>query len=160
MSKSIVFLCLCIGTLLAEEFPFVGIAVSSQKNTILNEERSQKTVSLHYGQQSLDWRTMFSYEFKGSEYKSFSVHIDKILLDQLFGTPKFRPYLGGEIGTLKMADPLLEDQNGYYYGLGGGLILYATDHVDIDVGYRYHWVQKIESLDTIKGVMLSLHYFF
>ena len=143
----------------AEEFPFAGLAVSSQSVDIHTQKSNDTILSLRYGRQTLDWRTILSYQF-GDSYKSLSVEFDKILLDELFGTPKVRPYLGLSVGTLKYKDDSLEDTSGYYYGANAGFIFYLTDRIDADLGYYYNIVQEIESLDTIRGITLSLHYFF
>jgi len=98
-----------------EEFIFLGLSMSS-KIIDLNSNNEQSTsIGLRYGKQTLDWRTMFIYDYS-KECQSFSVEIDKILLDELFGTPKIRPYLGATAGILKLDYDSLEDTNGYYYG--------------------------------------------
>ncbi len=143
-----------------EKFPFAGLAVSAQTIDINTQNKKETTISLHYGEQTLDWRTVFAYEFKNSDYQSLSVEIDKILLDELFGTPKVRPYLGLSLGVLKYKDDSLEDTDGYYYGGNAGFIIYATDNIDIDLNYHYQVVQEIGTLDSINGATLSLHYFY
>jgi len=73
-----------------EEFGFLGLNISG-KTIDLNSNNEQTTsIGLRYGKQTLDWRMMFTYDYS-KEYQSFSVEIDKILLDELFGTPKVRP---------------------------------------------------------------------
>jgi len=143
----------------AEEFPFLGFALSAQSVDIHTQKSNDTIISLHYGRQTLDWRTILSYQFRDST-KSLSIEFDKILLDRLFGTPKVRPYLGLSIGTLKYTDDMLNDTSGYYYGTNIGFLFYLTDRIDADLSYYHNVVQEIESLDTIRGVTLSLHYFF
>lgn len=142
-----------------EKFPFVGIGVS-EKTIDLNTHTSESTISLRYGKQTLDWRTSFTYEFKNSDYQSLSVEVDKILLDELFGTPKLRPYLGLSGGLLKYKDQSLDDTDGFYYGGNSGFIIYLTDTIDLDLNYHYNIVQEVNTLDAIHGATFSLHYFY
>ena len=88
------------------------------------------------------------------------MEIDKILLDELFGTPKLRPYLGLSGGILKYKDDSLEDTDGFYYGGNSGFIIYLTDTIDLDLSYHYNIVQEIKTVDSIQGATFSLHYFY
>ena len=144
----------------SESFAFLGMGLSTQSIDLKDNNQRETTLFLRYGKQTLDWRTMFSYEFQGSNYQQFSVEIDKILLDEMFGTPKVRPYLGLSAGVLKYKDDTLDDTSGFYYGGNTGFIFYLTDTIDLDLNYHYNVVQEIETLDSINGVSLSLHYFY
>lgn len=163
VSKIIFTFIFTLSVLLSEEvsnFPFVGLGISTQTIDIDTQSNQETTFSLHYGKQTLDWRTVFAYEFKSSDYQSLSVEVDKILLDELFGTPKLRPYLGLSGGVLKYKDDSLEDTDGYYYGGNTGFIIYLTDSIDLDLSYHYNVVQEIKTLDSIQGASFSLHYFY
>ncbi len=163
MSKIIVFLFFTLSLLFSqndEKFPFVGLGISAQTVDVNTQNNKESTISLRYGKQTLDWRTYFSYEFKSSDYQSLSGEIDKVLLDELFGTPKLRPYLGLSVGILKYKDDSLEDTDGFYYGGNGGFIIYLADTIDLDLSYHYNIVQEIKTIDSIQGATLSLHYFF
>ena len=163
MSKIILILIFTLSSLFsqeAEKFPFIGLGISAQTIDINTQNNKENTISLRYGKQTLDWRTYFTYEFKNTDYQSLSVEIDKILLDELFGTPKLRPYLGLSGGVLKYKDDSLEDTDGFYYGGNGGFIIYLTDTIDLDLNYHYNVVQEIKTLDSIQGATFSLHYFY
>ncbi len=163
MSKIIFIFIFILGLLFSQEvekFSFAGLGISTQTIDIDTQSNKENTISLHYGEQTLDWRTLFAYEFKNSDYQSLSVEVDKILLDELFGTPKLRPYLGLSGGVLKYKDDSLEDTDGYYYGGNAGFIIYATDNIDLDLSYHYNVVQEIKTLDSIQGATFSLHYFY
>ncbi len=147
----------------AEEFPFIGLSLSSQ--TIESQEsHSEAEFKLKYGKQSLDWRTSFALSYNNNSYSSFEVTMDKILLDNLFGTPKFRPYVGAIVGYIRIDETLLKQpnysQDGFYLGANIGLLIYATDRIDIDINYHYNSVQNLDSVDNIYGASLGLHYFF
>ncbi len=163
MSKIILILIFTLSSLFsqeAEKFPFIGLGISSQTIDINTQNNKENTISLRYGKQTLDWRTYFTYEFKNTDYQSLSVEIDKILLDELFGTPKLRPYLGLSGGILKYKDDSLEDTDGFYYGGNSGFIIYLTDTIDLDLSYHYNIVQEIKTIDSIQGATFSLHYFY
>jgi hypothetical protein len=163
MSKIVLILIFAFSFLFSqddEKFPFVGLGISAQTVDIDTQNNDESTISLRYGTQTLNWRTYFSYEFKSSDYQSLSVEIDKILLDELFGTPKLRPYLGLSGGILKYKDDSLEDTDGFYYGGNSGFIIYLTDTIDLDLSYHYNIVQEIKTVDSIQGATFSLHYFY
>ena len=149
-----------------KNFPFVGIFASTETINLNNEDPTHKSgIGIRYGQQSQDWRTTFTLDHHNQSYNSFSVEIDKILLDEMFGTPKLRPYLGGTAGYLKYDEDALEgipfeESNGFYYGGNFGFIIYATDDIDVDLGYHYYKVQNLDFLDDLHGLTLAVHYFF
>jgi hypothetical protein len=144
----------------SESFAFLGLGISAQSVDIQDNDQKETSLFLRYGKQTLDWRTLFTYDFKGSDYQQFSVEVDKILLDKLFGTPKVRPYLGLSVGILKYKDDTLADTDGYYYGGNTGFIFYLTDSIDLDLNYHYNIIQEIETVDSVNGISLSLHYFY
>ncbi|WP_295418785.1 hypothetical protein [Sulfurovum sp.] len=161
MSRILVLFSLIFTSLFSqevEEFPFLGVTVSTQ-TVDLADSKNETTLGIRYGKQTVDWRTMFTY-CGNSSYKSFAMEIDKILMDEMFGTPKVRPYLGFSLGTIKYKDDNLADTSGYFYGGNLGLIIYASDNIDADLGYHYYKVEEFEDLDNIQGGTLALHYFY
>ena len=144
-----------------KEYPFIGVTVSTQSTNIKDADNKRDTTfGIRYGKQTLDWRTMFTYEYKKNGFQAASIEIDKILLDEILGMPEFRPYVGASLGALFYDDNLLSDTNGIYYGANLGLLVYVTDNVDADFSYHYHFVDKLENIDKIKGGTFSLHYFY
>ena len=144
-----------------EEFPFLGLVVSTQSIDIDKISKETETsFGLRYGKQTLDWRTMFTYEFASNGYQMFGMEIDKILMDEIMGMPEFRPYLGATVGYLTYDNDTLTDDNGYFYGANAGFIIYATDNIDADLSYHYYKVSGIDALNNIKGGTFSLHYFY
>ena len=164
MSKFVLLIALMFTSAFAddkEEFPFLGITVSTQSISIEGKENpSETSFGLQYGKQTVDWRTMFALNFAGNGYKSLDIEIDKILLDNVFGMAEFRPYLGLTAGILQYDDDTLDEESGYYYGANLGMLVYATDNIDADISYHYYKVGDLEKVDTLKGASLSLHYFY
>jgi len=144
-----------------EEFSFIGATLS--QNFIPIENSSQKeetTFGFRYGQQSIDWRTMFSYEGNDG-LQTIALEIDTIFNESLFDYEELRLYLGGTYGGIKYKKVLEEKESkGKYYGVNVGFLLYFTDTIDIDIGYHYYKVSDFELLSNMKGVTLSLHYFY
>lgn len=144
-----------------EEFPFLGVTVATQSIDIKNAKNEKETTfGIRYGKQTVDWRTMFSYEFGSNGYQMIAMEIDKILMDDLMGMPEFRPYLGLTVGGLQYDSDNLNESKGYFYGLNAGLIIYATDKMDADISYHYYDVKNFDEMDKIKGGTFSLHYFY
>ncbi len=162
MSKITLVFIVLFGLLFAkdtQEYPFIGINGATQSINVFDEDRRETGIGIRYGKQSIDWRTIFSYEYSKG-YQSLSIEVDYILLDALFNTAKARPYLGLSAGALKLEDAYLVESNGYYIGANLGLIVYASDRVDMDISYHYHTIQDIEEADYMHGATLALHYFF
>ena len=141
-----------------EEFPFIGVTVSTQTIDLKKQSQKKTTTTLQYGKQTIEMRTTFGFEFaKG--YRSFNLEIDKILMDELFGRSEYRPYAGLVLGSLHFEDDN-HKENGYYYGAAAGLILYVTDTIDADLSYHYYKTESLDSIDHIRGASFSLHYFY
>lgn len=146
-----------------EQFPFIGITAETHSIDFESIESTpgerESSFGIRYGRQTLDWRTVFTLS-GNNNLQTFSLEIDKILLDALFGMPEIRPYLGATLGYLHYENGYTTDSNGYYYGGNFGFLIYATDRVDVDLSYHYYNVSGLDPVDTMQGASLSLHYFF
>jgi len=194
MSRVLVLFFILFSSLFSEEveqFPFIGVTVSTHTIDIQSRDsfsNDEVIAGIRYGQQTLRWRTMFTYEFEQNGYKSFNIEIDRILKDDLFGLTKIRPYAGLSLGFIDYVNDNLAfdtnttvsedaqktdqkdaedtddsydiDTSGYFYGINLGLIVYVADNIDLDVGYHYYDVQDFEGLNNIQGLTFSLHYFY
>ena len=146
-----------------EEYPFLGITISTQTTDIVDvsdiDSQTETSVGIRYGRQTIDWRTMFTFEYVSDIYRSFSVEIDKILMDDMFGYPEVRPYVGavGGIVTYLGGD---DEASTYFYGANAGFIIYATDNIDADISYYYNKVQDFVDIDEMQGMTFALHYFY
>ncbi len=149
----------------SQNFSFMGVSASTQNiNKDLGDSSWEGGVGIRYGQQSLDMRTLFILDYTQNAYYGASLEIDKILLDDMFGTPKLRPYLGGVVGYMHFDDDevsrVYDDMDGFYYGASFGFIIYAADNVDVDLSYHYYKVENLDFLDDLHGATLAVHYFF
>lgn len=167
MSRYILLFTFLLTTLFAqqdnEQFPFIGVTLTTHSidldSNMQTSSQNETILGIRYGKQTLDWRTVFTLS-GNNDLQNFAIEIDKILLDELFGTSKVRPYLGATLGYLHYENDYSSDNSGFYYGGNFGFLLYATDRVDIDLSYHYHKVSGLDPVDTMQGANLSLHYFF
>ncbi len=192
MTRFLVLIFFLLNSLLAEQetFPFIGVTVSTHTVDLqptvtappnrLNNPAStdETTVGVQFGVQTKDYRTTFSAE-GNDNFLAVDVEVDYILMDELFGTPKIRPYIGATLGYLmydeqlitkysenRIAEAEANDKNisirpnDGYYGLDFGFLFYLTDSIDLDVSYHYYFVDRLEPLDTMTGATFSLHYFY
>jgi len=190
MMRFLILFIFLFNTLFAESesFPFIGVTVSTQtvdlrpiiKGTGVERPTSinETTFGLQFGVQTKDYRTTFTAE-GNNHFQTIDVEVDYILFDKMFGTPKIRPYVGATLGyiiynkeliTQYNEDRIINDMNNDrntsisnsdgYYGLDLGFLLYVTDEIDLDVGYHYYFMDRLEPLDTMSGATFSLHYFY
>jgi len=169
MPKVIIIFALLLSALFAEEeletFPFLGITASYHQidfdSSAKLDDNKETLLGFRYGKQTLDWRTMFTL-LGDNNIQNFSVEleIDKILLDDMFGYPEVRPYLGATIGYTHNESNDLQDSDGVYYGGAFGFLIYITDNIDADISYHYNKLEDIEPLSATKGVSIGIHYFY
>ena len=167
MSRFVVLSLLLLTTLFAKEptesFPFLGVTVSTDninlESAVNISDPKETNFGLRYGKQTLDWRTMFTIS-GNNDLQTFSIEIDKILMDDMFGYPEVRPYLGASVGYLQYEDFLTEDNNGFYLGGNFGFLIYVTDNIDADFSYHYNKIEELESLRSMQGASFGLHYFY
>jgi len=146
-----------------EEFHFIGLTLATDSfdfDSIADTSSQDETsFGLRYGKQTLNWRTVFTLS-GNNDFQTFALEVDKILLDELFGMPEIRPYLGATVGYLHYDDSYVSESHGYYYGGNFGFLLYATDTIDVDLSYHYYGVSKLDPIDTMQGGSLSIHFFY
>lgn len=145
----------------SDMYSFIGVQGSSSDYDGI----STPTVSLKYGQQSSMWRTAISYNYAHNSddtLQSFIAQIDHGILTDLFENLPLKPYLGFSLGVMQHKNKLnqIDTDNGYVYGLNGGVNYVLNNNFDIDLGYRYLRTDKLEYIDNVNDIMLSLHYYF
>jgi len=161
------------------QFGFVGLIGSydtvSLDSDVQMGDADETTFGLRFGKQTQDYRTVFTLSGNDT-YQSIAVEADIFLVDDMFGVPEVRPYLGATLGYMYYDDDTLNtytqsiagDTNstssskndGAYYGINFGFVFYATDTVDLDLSYHYYIVDSIDPLDAMHGVSFALHYFY
>ena len=162
-----------------EQFGFFGVVGSSDTVSFISDadldDEKETTFGLRFGGQTQDYRTSFTVA-GNSNYQSIAVEADVFLTDDMFGVPEIRPYIGGTIGYVHYDEDLLDtyreniplDVNQTkstkysdgYYGLNFGFVFYVTDNIDLDVSYHYYFMDRLNPLDKMQGVTITLHYFY
>lgn len=143
----------------SEDFPFIGVTISTTSVDLeKGGDKSNTMIGLRYGQQDLDWRTMFTYSASGA-LKILSAEVDKVLQDNFMGVEGLRPYIGVSMGFLNYSDGGSSDK-GFFYGANLGMIVYVTDRIDADIAYHYYQSGETELIDKITGFSLSVNYFY
>jgi opacity protein-like surface antigen len=83
------------------------------------------------------------------------MQMDSGIFSNLFQNIPLKPYAGFALGAMQY-----ENDKGYLYGVDGGLTYFLNDEIDIDLGYRFMTTSKVLTVDSIKDLTLSLHYFY
>jgi hypothetical protein len=133
------------------------VTVATESVCLSGESETSGAVGINYGIQSQVDRSMLTLYSSGS-FTSFGIEYDRILATEFF-MPELRPYAGLNLGIVYYDEP--EDDNyGFYYGVNLGLMLYASDNIDIDLSYYYNGIEGLESTDRKQGARLLFHYFY
>ena len=163
LNKLYISLILLSTSLLAADksYSFLGIQTGSS----FIEGNAVPEVALKYGVQTRKYRTTFSYAYgqnSKSNYQSILAQIDIGILSNTFKDSAFKPYAGFSFGVMQEKNVLnsLTTDRGYVYGLNSGLSYIFNDDFDFDLGYRYLQTSKLENIDSLSELTLSMHYFY
>ena len=143
-----------------KSYSFLGI----QTGGAFIEGKSTPTIGFKYGVQTRKYRTSLNYNYgansKGS-YQTFMAQIDTGVLLNSFRNSLFRPYAGFSFGVMQEKNKVtsLLDR-GYLYGVNTGLAYIYNDALDFDLGYKYLRTSKLNTIDSISDLSLSMHYFY
>ena len=138
-------------------YSFVGTQTSlSTYNNI-----TAPSLGLKFGKQLDTWRTAISLNYENSDGNALGtilLQADIGVLGHLFQQSKFQPYLGFTLGLIQHKEK--QTDNGYGYGINGGITYILNHDFDLDLGYRAMTTSKIDNINNIGNLTLSLHYFY
>jgi len=122
------------------------------------------TLGLKYGKQTKQYRTSISYaygEASNGNYQTLIAQVDTGILSNKFRYSAFKPYAGVSFGVMqeKNKQTSIRDR-GYLYGVNTGIAYIYNDAFDFDLGYRYLNTSKLQKIDSMSDVTLSMHYFY
>jgi len=141
-------------------YSFIGIQAGS--SSIAKD--SVPSVGLKYGKQTRKYRTTLSYAYgekSNANYDTLIAQIDMGILSNSFKNSPVKPYAGLSFGAMQENNKLTGEQDrGYLYGPNGGISYIFNDSLDFDLGYRYLKTAKLNNLDSISDITLSMHYFY
>lgn len=124
-------------------------------------ETSTQSYALKYGKQVDMWRTALSlgYAKENQEtFETFILQVDHGILEQTFKSFPVKPFIGFSTGLMQY-DKNQKDK-GYLFGLNGGFTYILNNSFDIDLAYRTMKTSKMNSIDSLSDVILSVHYFY
>lgn len=153
-------LSLLIASLYAEDkiYSFIGVQTATAKY----EKLTPTTVGIKYGKQSTDIRTSIAYNYGNqstNDYHSLIMQIDMGILKNTFRNSLLKPYLGASFGVMEHDHDAIKDR-GYLYGANAGVTYLLNDIIDLDLSYRFMKTSKLEELDKVSDLSLSMHYFY
>jgi hypothetical protein len=141
-------------------YSFIGI----QTGNSFVEGNAVPSIGLKYGTQSRKYRTSLSYTYaqkSNASYQTLIAQVDTGILSNTFKNSPFKPYAGFSFGAIQENNKLtsLKDR-GYLYGINTGVAYIFNDALDFDLGYRYLQTSKLENIDSLSDLTLSMHYFY
>jgi len=163
LNKLYISLILLSSSLLATDksYSFLGIQTGSS----FIEGNAVAAVGLKYGVQTRKYRTSINYNYgkkSNSTYQTLIAQVDTGILTNTFKKSSFKPYAGFSFGVMQEKNILnsVTTDRGYVYGVNAGLAYIFNDDLDFDLGYRYLETSKLENIDSLSELTLSMHYFY
>ena len=162
ITKLYISLILLSTSLLASDksYSFLGI----QAGNSFVEGNSVATVGLKYGVQTRKYRTSISYNYGAKSnlnYQTVIAQVDVGIFKNTFKNTSVKPYAGLAFGAMQEKNKLTSVKDrGYVYGGSLGLAYIFNDALDFDLAYRYLATSKLNNIDAINDLSLSMHYFY
>lgn len=133
---------------------------------ISNYEGSDVEFGVRMGAQENEWRATFGFNyFDGTEdgnaqnYEKFTGSLDYMFLKSNKST--IQPFIGANMGYINYESTNNIDMSGFIYGIQAGVVLSITEHVDIDVQYRYSLgSNSSDALDSIGSAVIGINYLY
>jgi hypothetical protein len=141
-------------------YSFMGI----QTGATIPKSDVAPTLGVKYGKQSKHVRTALSYNYganSNDRYQTLIVQIDTGIFKSKVKDFPFKPYAGASFGLMQHNDKQIGKRDrGYLYGLNTGFAYILNDRIDLDLGYKFMKTAKLDNVDNISDIMLSMHYFY
>jgi len=141
-----------------KSYSFLGAKTSLSKYG----ETSTQSYGLKYGNQVDMWRTALSIGYakkKEETFQTLILQVDHGILSQTFQAFPLKPFIGFSTGLIQDDNNQQKDK-GYLFGLNGGFTYILNNHIDIDLAYRNMTTSKMNSVDSLSDIILSVHYFY
>lgn len=143
-----------------KSYSFLGI----QAGNSFVKGNSVPTIGLKYGVQTKKYRTSLSYNYgeqSNTNYQTLIAQVDTGILTNTFKNSSFKSYAGLAFGAMQEKNKLTSKKDsGYVYGINTGLSYIFNDSLDFDLAYRYLQTSKLENIDSLNDLTLSMHYFY
>jgi len=157
------------GILHAEEVSIgekiIGLEVGAAKieaDTLMggtNYEGDDIEYGLRLGAQNEQWRTLIVLDYYDAtdddqEYIKGMATFDYLLIQD----SPLKPYLGVNVGYIDYSSEARDD-TGFLYGGQVGVLYRVADNVQVDVTYRYSFVES-DNINHVEGIVVGLNYIF
>lgn len=155
---------LIISTLLLITFSSAETSYSflgAQTSYVNYENVSAPSIGLKYGVQRGMWRSSFNLDYSeanNNQLNSLILQVDKGVLQQSSKNSLFKPHVGFSLGILQHDKS--QTDKGYAYGVNTGVTYLLNNAIDLDLSYRYLTTEKMNSMNSLHSLNLSLHYFY
>ena len=151
---------------ITEMYDFIGIQTGLSSVNAANKSGSNgiaPSIGFKYGQQTSDWRTAIYYNYahhSNENFHSVVAQVDHGILMEAFAAFPFKPYIGFSLGMMKHSGNGYSNSD-FIYGINTGLNYVLNNHMDIDLSLQHMRTGgKLENLDGMNNLNLSLHYYF
>jgi len=141
-------------------YSFIGI----QADASIPKSDVIPTLGIKYGKQSKNVRTALSYNFgedSKNRYQTLIMQVDTAIFQNKVKDFPLKPYAGVSLGVMQHDDKEISKRDrGYIYGLNTGFAYILNDKIDLDLGYRFMRTSKLDNVNNVNDIMLSMHYFY
>jgi len=157
------------GVLHAEEVSIgekiIGLEVGASKieaDSIFlgdNYEGNDIEYGLRLGAQNKQWRTLIVLNYYDAndddqEYIKGMATFDYLLIQD----SPLKPYLGVNVGYIDYTSQERDD-SGFLYGGQVGVLYRVAENIQVDVTYRYSFVES-DYVNHVEGIVVGLNYIF
>ena len=153
--------------------PFIGLELggtfvqgdtNGTKSGEPNHKGSGASFGLRFGAQNAQWRSMVIFDYFHSKkddqkYERALIQVDYFVMPDTFAGTSFKPYVGINGGYVSYESTNIPNANGFTYGGQLGVVMALSNHIDVDLAYRYNMAQPT-ALDNIGSVVLGVNYIY
>jgi len=148
--------------------PFIGLEIGGtfvQGDTDTAKAYRGKNISvgLRLGAQNEQWRSMVLFDYYNNKtdkqkYERALIQVDYFVMPDTFAGTQIKPYVGINGGYANYESKGI-DASGVTYGGQFGVQATVSEHIDVDLGYRYS-IARQKELGNIGNIALGVHYVY
>jgi len=144
---------------------FIGIDLSKAwvqgtHKTDLNYATQGFAYGVHVGADNGQWRTTISFDKLNNGEVSYER--GELLIDYMFQMAEMqdmglRPYIGLNGGYANYEAEGGINENGLTYGAQAGIVYDVSDHIDLDLSYKYS-ISRADAFDHVGNLGIGINY--
>jgi opacity protein-like surface antigen len=116
------------------------------------------TYGVRLGAQNEEWRTLLILDYYDSSDDDQKYFKGMVSFDYLLTETPFKPYIGINLGYLDYTSESYDD-SGFLYGGQVGFLYRVAENVQIDVTYRYSFVEA-DHVNHTEDIVFGVNYIF